>query len=359
MKFGFWNFYTLFSRNRMFEPGFTPVGDELSYPAVHLGRELRALGHEAATLDMADVRSFDKVFFIDYPTRLNKYFRELLALRHPEMHLILAEPPIVRPDNYFKRNHAPFKKVLTWKRDVAASDPNKYILYHLANKLRAGAFSTVPFARRKLCVLINSFMASPDKRELYSERVRAVRWFEAYVPRDFDLMGLDWDKLLFPGPLARLNYPLRFAYRRVPGLKKLKVHRYPSFIGPNKKSKHETLKYYRFCIAYENSVEPDYVSEKLFDSFFAGCVPIYLGAPNVLDYIPAETFIDKRKFASYDDLYRYISTMSEAEYNKYLEAIAAFVNGPGVRPFTAEAYSELFIRNFAPPAATRSASTPS
>ena len=39
--------------------------------------------------------------------------------------------------------------------------------------------------------------------------------------------------------------------------------------------------------------------------------------------------------------------MPEREYNKYLEAIAAFVNGPGVRPYIAETFAEDFIRNFA------------
>lgn len=347
MKFGFWNFYTLFSKNKMFAEGFTPVGDELSYPSVLLGRELRRLGHEVATLDMADLDSFDKVFFIDYPTRLNKYFRHYLARRHPEMYLLLAEPPIVRPDNYFRSNHVPFRKVMTWKKDLVASDPAKYLVIHNANKYRPNAFSTVPYARRKLCVMINSYMCSAHSRELYSERIRAIRWFEEHASADFDLMGLDWDKPLFPGPLARLNFPLRFAYRRVPGLKKIKINRYPSFIGPNKKSKHETLKDYRFCIAYENSVEPDYVSEKLFDCFFAGCVPIYIGAPNVLDYVPAETFVDMRQFASYDQLYRYLWSMPEADYNKILEAIAAFIKSPGIRPFTAEGAAEEFIQRFA------------
>jgi hypothetical protein len=346
MKFGFWNFYTLYRQNRMFMEGYSPEGDELSYPLVLLARELKRLGHEVATLDMADLSSFDKIFFIDYPTVINKYFRQLLRRRHPEMHLILAEPPIVRPDCYDPRRHAPFRKVLTWKRDLVSVSPDKYELFCLSNKFRPGAFSTVPYAQRKLCLLINRFMVSTDPRELFSERTRAVRWFEANAPKDFDLMGLDWDRPLFPGPLSRFNLYLRYAYRRVPGLGNIKVNRFPSFIGPNKKSLHLTLKDYRFYLAYENSIEPDFLSEKLFNSFFAGCVPIYLGAPNVLDTIPAETFIDRRKFDNYDDLYRYISTMPEKEYKKYLEAIAAFINGPKIRPYTAEGFTELFVKLF-------------
>jgi Glycosyltransferase family 10 (fucosyltransferase) C-term len=45
---------------------------------------------------------------------------------------------------------------------------------------------------------------------------------------------------------------------------------------------------YKFCIAMENSSTRDYVSEKLFDALDAGCVPIYMGAPNIVsDYLPA------------------------------------------------------------------------
>ena len=39
-----------------------------------------------------------------------------------------------------------------------------------------------------------------------------------------------------------------------------------------------------------------YISEKIFDCFFAGTVPLYLGAPDIEDYIPADTFIDLRQF---------------------------------------------------------------
>jgi hypothetical protein len=114
-----------------------------------------------------------------------------------------------------------------------------------------------------------------------------------------------------------------------------------------------TLHDYRFCIAYENSAERDYVSEKIFDCFFSGCVPIYLGAPNVQDFIPKAAFIDKRDFATYDELYRHLSRMSETEYNGYLAAIAAFLKSPSFHPFTAEAFTETFIANYCPPTQKR------
>ena len=74
-------------------------------------------------------------------------------------------------------------------------------------------------------------------------------------------------------------------------------------------------------------------------------VPIYYGAPNITEYVPAGTFIDKRNF-SYEELYRYISTMSEREYNGYLESAEAYLHSPAVRPFTPEGYVEIFVNNF-------------
>lgn len=60
-------------------------------------------------------------------------------------------------------------------------------------------------------------------------------------------------------------------------------------------SKIDTLRHYKFCVAIENSKDRHYVSEKVYDAFVAGCVPIYFGAPNVLDYVPhADAIIDLR-----------------------------------------------------------------
>eukprot|EP00775_Hariotina_reticulata_P003898 gene3898-4152_t len=36
----------------------------------------------------------------------------------------------------------------------------------------------------------------------------------------------------------------------------------------------------------ENSIEMDYVSEKVYHALESGCVPIYYGAPNVEDFLP-------------------------------------------------------------------------
>lgn len=53
-------------------------------------------------------------------------------------------------------------------------------------------------------------------------------------------------------------------------------------------SKLELIAGYRFTLAFENAIAPDYVTEKFFDPLLAGSVPVYLGAPNAADFAPGD-----------------------------------------------------------------------
>ncbi|KAJ3677014.1 hypothetical protein LUZ60_002738 [Juncus effusus] len=49
----------------------------------------------------------------------------------------------------------------------------------------------------------------------------------------------------------------------------------------------QTLKRYKFSLAFENSNEEDYVTEKFFQSLVAGNIPVVIGAPNILEFAPS------------------------------------------------------------------------
>ena len=51
-------------------------------------------------------------------------------------------------------------------------------------------------------------------------------------------------------------------------------------------SKLELLRSYQFCLVLENSNAADYVTEKLFHAFAAGCLPIYYGSSDVQKVLP-------------------------------------------------------------------------
>lgn len=48
---------------------------------------------------------------------------------------------------------------------------------------------------------------------------------------------------------------------------------------------------YRFHLAMENAVHPNYMTEKIVDAFLGGAFPVYFGCPNVADYLPEGSFL--------------------------------------------------------------------
>ena len=61
--------------------------------------------------------------------------------------------------------------------------------------------------------------------------------------------------------------------------------------------KHELFAGYPFVLSFENANCYDWVTEKPYDALLAGAVPVYMGAPNVNDYLPTNSYIDARFFS--------------------------------------------------------------
>jgi hypothetical protein len=66
------------------------------------------------------------------------------------------------------------------------------------------------------------------------------------------------------------------------------------------KSKLSTIGKYRFVITFENSNERDYVTEKIFHALHVGSVPIYMGAPNIDEFLPHPLAAIKASDYSYE-----------------------------------------------------------
>ena len=92
------------------------------------------------------------------------------------------------------------------------------------------------------------------------------------------------------------------------------------------KSKREIANQYKFHFAYENAINiTGYITEKIFDAFVAGNVPVYWGADDIDNYIPKECFIDRRSFSNHEELYKFLKNISEEEYLNYQRCIKKFL----------------------------------
>lgn len=75
-------------------------------------------------------------------------------------------------------------------------------------------------------------------------------------------------------------------------------------------SKRRIVASYPFCLAFENSIGPDYVTEKVFDALSAGSIPVYLGAPNIAEFVPKGCYIDASAYPSARELGAYLNYLA-------------------------------------------------
>ena len=249
-----------------------------------------------------------------------------------------------------------FDGIFTWDKSLLEANPQSTTGLGLAkeklhsitipNPLPAGfsqhrvvnlGFS----ARPQFCILIasNRHANCLDERALYAERVKAIRWFEANAPSEFVLYGHGWKV-----PQKRLGMlgKLRYRLAKVPPFVMGKPV-FPSYDGPVN-SKFTALSQARFSICFENARDiRGYLTEKIFDCLFAGCVPIYWGDPEVEKAIPKNCFIDFRQFQSYQALYDFLKGLSPAEYQAYQLAGQQFLASPQFQVFSPTAFAKQII----------------
>jgi hypothetical protein len=81
------------------------------------------------------------------------------------------------------------------------------------------------------------------------------------------------------------------------------------------------MRSYLFHLAFENSNEEDYVTEKLWGTLQAGTLPIYYGAANVKEHAPPNSIISWHDFKSTKELANYMNKVAKdkALYDSYHE----------------------------------------
>lgn len=321
-----------YQEDALFNPSSSLNRDNCLSPFRVLKTKLSERGWDCHTQDVykASGTAPNSVLFLDIPgvpvgKLLGRWAGKSLS------YVVLQECAVVKPGNWNTGSHMQFDGIFTW--DETLVDGKRYFKLNFSNHFPETISAEYP-AKDKLCVMIAGHKRKAHPLELYSERENTIRWFEVNHPDDFDLYGIGWDRYAFTGPLF-----IR-ALNRIKPLTRLLGARFPSYRGAVT-AKNPVMREYRFSICYENAREiPGYITEKIFDSFFAGCVPVYWGAPDIAKHIPENCFIDRRKFQNHEELYAFLKNMSEAEYMQKLDAIRAFITSPSAAPFSDRFFAE-------------------
>lgn len=267
--------------------------------------------------------------------------RQFVADGIPKYLIALENPNINRLNEsheYCRR----FARVFAW-------DARLFDLPNLVKILIPYRITAEPFpdfaARDIFSCLINANKAfrAPLTTDLYLERISTIRWYEEHAPDKFQLYGMGWTK---PAPafdawgkakrrVARLRTQL-FGYQP-----------FPSYRG-EVRDKGEVLRRSKFSYCYENSRDlTNYITEKIFDSLVSGCVPIYWGADNVLEYLPADCFIDRRSFKDTAAVHQFLLSISAEKYAAYQANIARFLQGDTARMFDAAQFVATVVQHVA------------
>jgi alpha(1,3/1,4) fucosyltransferase len=159
--------------------------------------------------------------------------------------------------------------------------------------------------RKSNIVVINgSHRPKSFKKELYSKRIEAM--IELSKHCSVDLFGRGWNKWYSRNSMWIPYWRNRNALM--------------SLYKGECNSKYEVLSHYNFSLCFENMEMRGYITEKIFDCFYAGTIPIYLGATDIENFISDECYIDYRKFNTNKDLFNFISTMSANKMQKMRDA---------------------------------------
>lgn len=326
--------------NRLFDPD---ARDNTLQPFIYLRDTLRDRGYELMTADNHPVKDAEWIWFWDVPAiarptnRFRRFARSVRSRLHQKTEsrrnlyeegiraglgdrlvLFLGEPPVVLARNWDVEFHKLFPIIFTWNDNLI--DGTKYHKYNYPQPLSFPFLSYIPFADKRLLVNISGNKFSEHPHELYSSRRKTIQYFEENYPDQFDLYGTGWNQVE--------NDPVTF-------------HSYRGAV----RHKWDVYPHYKFGLCYENALdEPGFITEKIFDCMRSGCVPIYWGAPNITDFVDAETFIERTNFRSDADLAEFLICMGEEEYLHYQQAIKVYLNSLKFESFLPPAFADTIIR---------------
>jgi hypothetical protein len=305
--------------NRLFDcNGYEPLSaygpDRIAFQT--LSDVASTAGDEIATIDTVEITDVDVLVLVDI--NYQYLHQALRADDTPALVYIMREPPSVIGENTARRLHrlAPaFDAIFTWNPAIAGAG-EKFFEYEIPQYLETAKPSgeQYPFEDKTLLTNVSSRKYSKHPDELYSAREEVLSHFDDEHPQSLSMYGQYWNQKPRPGDIYHHGV--------------LSPRQYQSYEGLAA-SKAEVFRKHKFALCFENMTGIDgYLTEKIFDCFRAGTVPVYWGATDVDETVPQEAYIDYRSFGSPSSLYKYLSSMGKDAHRRIVKAGRQFVQSP-------------------------------
>ena len=237
----------------------------------------------AAGLEICDALSdADALVLIEMDIKLLQYAHKSAVRRLPII-FVRSEPIVVWPAGYNSKALSMTSKMI----DVGLNGGVTKSEFPWPQDWNQNLeFREVVPTRSESVVLINGNKLSFIKGEMYSFRRKCI-----FNLPDLDVYGIGWN-FSFPRKLLILVAEIKLAI--INGMRPRFSNsrgwlKQPKNWKGAPKSKLDTLSQYKYSLIIENSM--DYMTEKLFDAFFARCIPLYVG-PSVDSFdIPANLVV--------------------------------------------------------------------
>jgi hypothetical protein len=342
-------------KDRLFDPGANRYGgDDILAPFVRVRNYFEAVNIPVHTADMIPRRPTDRLNIYvsmgrtegitEYADRSDIILSAYFAFECPavEPRIYRSLPRVARKvRRVFSFSEA--AHLLPFTRQPVATIPFVW------PQCRDGVDETAWARKQRLFLTMINANKLPRLyySELYTARLAAVAYFEQFG--EIDLYGKGWDRP--PMRVGRSWVPWTLVFLGE------KLWQYKQSLWPDEyyaaarrawkgvvASKIETLSRYGFAICCENMILPGWVTEKIFDCFAAGCVPIYWGDPTIAESVPPEAFVDMRQFGSLAELRTYLHSLLDSQVENYREAARSFMEGPRYERYRPGAFVELFRR---------------
>jgi alpha(1,3/1,4) fucosyltransferase len=319
------------------------------YMYTALRDRLRTMGVDLHTQSRHAPEESDVVICLNETDFFTSYRRDP---RNKKLMLILTEPPVYNMKDWDPSRHRLFDVVFTYDNALVESDRVLYRLIHFPVLLPEPppVPSEKEFLAKSLsCIVAGAISITRSKREdgsLLFERYRIIKWYNRHHPDD-----LHFYSRTSPLPKFRHFRGAALLGRFMPALTDRIGSRmydrnaarvYKGAIPALEKGRVMSAYRFNYCLENTQGIR-GLISEKIFDCFAAGTVPIYFGAPDIATHIPSSCYMLYEAHKGLPELHRAISSVTYGKYLEYLSEARKFMTSDRIRAFGTDHFVDTII----------------